>query len=140
MLAACSGCLERGVSEQRADRGQPRVAGADLVAALVLEVIEERADQRRLKIVDVEIARRGAGLLGDEGEQQPDRVAVCGDRVRARALLPDQPVGEERLQCRCEQAHRALPSLRSRRSAASASSSGAACKYQYVDPGLTWPR
>ena len=48
-----------------------------------------------------------AVLLGGEREQQPERVAVGGDRVRAGVALADQPVGEERLQRRCEQAHRA---------------------------------
>ena len=80
------------------------------------------------------------GLRGGEREQQPERVAVGGDRVRAGALLADQAVGEERLQRRCERAHRASSSASSSRSAASASSSGAACRYQYVDPGLTCPR
>ena len=50
------GVSQSGVAEQRADRRQARVAGADRVAALVLEVIQERADQRRLEIVDVEVA------------------------------------------------------------------------------------
>ena len=87
------GVTQRGVAKQRADRGQARVAGADRVAALVLEVIEERADQRCLEIVEVEIAGRLAGVLGGEGQQQPDRVAVGGDRVRTGLPLADQPVG-----------------------------------------------
>ena len=134
------GVTQGGVAKQRADRRQARVAGPDRVAALVLEVIQERADQRRLEIVDVEIAGRLVTVLGGECKQQADRVAVGGDRMRAGLSLGDQPIGEERLQRRREQAHLAPPSARSRRSAASPSSSGAACKYQYVDPGLTCPR
>jgi len=60
------GVPEGGVAKQRADRGQARVAGADSVAALVLEVIQERADQRRLEIVDIQIVWRLAGSLGGE--------------------------------------------------------------------------
>ena len=48
------GVAQRGVAEQRVDRGEPGVAGADAVAALVLEVVQERADQRRVEIVDVQ--------------------------------------------------------------------------------------
>ena len=48
------GVAQRGVAEQRVDRGQAGVAGADAVAALVLEVVEERADQRRVEVVEVE--------------------------------------------------------------------------------------
>ena len=44
---------------------------------------------------------------GGEAEQQPERVAVGGDRVRAGVAFADQPVGEERLQRRGERAHRA---------------------------------
>ena len=43
-----------------------------------------------------------------EGEKQPDRVAVGGDRVRAGLALADEPVGEERLQCRGDRAHRCV--------------------------------
>jgi len=45
IVAACSGCRKRGVAEQGVDRGEPVVAGPDLVTALVFEVIKERADQ-----------------------------------------------------------------------------------------------
>ncbi len=83
--------------KQRADRGQAGVAGADAVVALVLEMVEERANQRRVEIVEVELAGLLAGLLLSESEKQTQRVAVGRDRVRARVALPGQPVGEERL-------------------------------------------
>jgi hypothetical protein len=120
------GVAQRGVAKQRADRRQARVAGADRVAALVFEVIQERADQRRLEVVDVESAGRLDGVLRGECQQQPDRVAVRCDRVRAGVLLAGQPVGEKGLQRRCQKAHRAPSSARWSWSAASASSSGAA--------------
>jgi len=43
--------------------GQPRGAGANRVAALVLEVIKERADKRRVEIVDIQPGGRLARLL-----------------------------------------------------------------------------
>ena len=69
--------------------------------------------------------------LCGEDQQQPERVAVGGDGVRAGLALADQPVGEERLQGRRERGHRQrLLAMRSSRSAARASSSGAADRYQ----------
>ena len=55
------GVAQRAVAKQRADRGQAGVAGAGRVAALVLEVVEERADQRGVEVVDVQIAGLLAG-------------------------------------------------------------------------------
>ena len=124
------GVSERGVAEQRVDRCQPGVAGADAVAALVLEVVEERGDQWRVEVADVELAGLAAGPLGGEREQQPERVAVGGDRVRAGVALPDQPLGEERLQRRRERAHRWPPGSARAAAPASSSSSGAAVRYQ----------
>ena len=57
---------------------------------------------RALTILDVQRGRRLAGLALDEAEQQPEGVAVGGDRARARLALPGQPFGEERLQGRGE--------------------------------------
>jgi len=89
--------VERGVVEQRSDCCQARVAGANAVAALVLEVIEERTDQRRVEIADIQVARWRAAVLGGEAKKQPDRVAVGGDCVLTGVALVDQTVGEERL-------------------------------------------
>ena len=87
------GVLQRGEAEHRVDRCQSGVAGAGAVAALLFEVVEERADQRRVEILELELARLLAGALLSEAEQQPEGVAVCGDRVRADALLVDQTAG-----------------------------------------------
>jgi hypothetical protein len=64
-----------------------RVWGA--VAAIVFEMGEERANQRRVEVVDVELKRLLAGLPVGEAEQQPERVAVGGDRLRAGVALGD---------------------------------------------------
>jgi hypothetical protein len=75
----------------------------------VLEVIEERADQRRVEIIDVQRRRLAPGALDGERDQQLERVAVGSDRVWADMALTDQPVAEERLQRRRERAHPASP-------------------------------
>ena len=62
------GVSERRVAVERVDRREPVVAGSDAVAARLLEVVEERADQRRVELVDVEFVGLLAGLVGGEGE------------------------------------------------------------------------
>jgi hypothetical protein len=87
------GVGQRREPEQRVDRGQPRVAGADAGAALALEVVDEAGDQRRVEVG--EIQRRGgqAGLVAGVTEQQSQGVTVGGDGVAADVALPDEPVG-----------------------------------------------
>ena len=53
------------ISEQRADRGKPGVAGAHAVLPLVLQVVEEGADQRGIEIVDVQLRRSPCRCLSD---------------------------------------------------------------------------
>ena len=106
------GVAEGGVAVERVDRRQPRVAGRDDVAALVLEVVEERADQRRVQVGELQAVGLLAGLLLREAQQQLDRVAICGDRAWAGVSLGDQPLGEVRLDGRGDQAHGVSPRRR----------------------------
>jgi hypothetical protein len=46
-------------------------------------MFEERADQWRVEIVDVQLERLLAGLLVRESQQQSERVSVGGDRLGA---------------------------------------------------------
>jgi hypothetical protein len=104
------GVTQRGVFEQGVNRGQPPVAGTGLVAAFAFEMVEERPDQLRVQIADVQARRPFAGARCGEGEQQPIGVPVAGDRVRAGVALSHEPVGEERLQHRRERGHGRLRS------------------------------
>ena len=47
------GVAQRGEAEHRMDRRQPRVASPGAVPAFVLEMVEERGDQRRVEILDL---------------------------------------------------------------------------------------
>jgi len=47
------GVVQRRVLEQGADRGQPGVAGPGAVAAVVLQVVQERPDRLRVQVGDV---------------------------------------------------------------------------------------
>jgi hypothetical protein len=51
------GVVQRSEPEQGVDRGETGVAGAGAVGAVVFEVVEERRDQRRVEVADVEAAR-----------------------------------------------------------------------------------
>jgi hypothetical protein len=103
------GVLQGRVAEHGVDGGEPGVAGAGAVAAVVFEVVQERADQRRVQVGEVELARLPAGAPGGEGQQQPPGVTVGGDGLRAGVPLAGQPVGEERLQGRGKRGHGCCP-------------------------------
>jgi hypothetical protein len=104
IVSACSGCLS-GVAKQRADRRQPRVAGGGAVRALALEVVQEGRDELGVEIVEPDLAGGPCEPLRGEREQEPERVAVGGDRVRARLALALQALGEERLHRRGARGH-----------------------------------
>ena len=134
------GVAQRRVLEQGVDRGQPGVAGPDAVAAVVLQVVQERPDRLRVQVGDVQPGRGLARALGGEDDQHLDGVPVGGDRVAAGLALQRQPVGEERLQRGGEGGHDSPCRWACSLSPASAISSGAADRYQYVCFGSVWPR
>src|SRR3546814_1195452 len=73
------------------------------------EVGEERADERRVELTQVETRRRRGDLVVREAEQEPERVAVGGNGVGAGGPLRDETVGEERLQERRDGGHVLVP-------------------------------
>ena len=83
-----------GVAEQRVDDGQPDVAGGDAVAPARLQVVQERADRAGVQVGQALPGGLLPGLLMDVADQEPDRVAVAGDRVRPGALLERETAGE----------------------------------------------
>ena len=70
--------------EQRANRGQPGVAGPNAVAPFVLEMVEEGGDRLGVELFEIKAGGSGAGLFGNEGVQQFEGVAVGGHGVRAQ--------------------------------------------------------
>ena len=130
------GMLQRGEPVERVDRRQARIAGPGSVAPVVFQVGEERADQRRVQIIEVQLEWLLAGLLMREAEQQPPGVPVGADRLRAGVALGDQALGEERLQRRRERGHDSAPGSCPRRQLTSSSSSGTASWYLTATPEL----
>lgn len=125
-----------------------RVPSARGVAALGLEVVEEREDHRRVEILERQRRGRPSGSLLDVAEQQLEGVAVARDRVRAGATFCDETALKEVLQKRWESdlgRHHdgrscSCRANRSKRSELMAISSGTAERYQYVAVTLAWPR
>ena len=97
IAAACSGW--RRLANGRASGSRPGArSGPDGVLAIALEVVKKSADQVSVQVRRCRGGRAGRGVCCWRFEQQPHRVAVGADRVRAGVPLGDHPVGEERLQ------------------------------------------
>ena len=132
------GCMLRfvqgDITEQGPDCRQAGIAGTDVVAALVLEMIEKVADQVGVEILERQIMWRLAKDLVGIVDEQPERVAVAGDGVGAHLALLHEVPGEEQGQQLGKVGDRThelcLPCCSSRRRAASAMSSGTAVRYQ----------
>jgi hypothetical protein len=95
-------CPSGYVVEQAVQGGQPLVAGAGVVAPVLLEVAEEPDDA-----VEGEVGEGEAGdlapLVGrDEHQEEPHGVAVAAHGGGAEAFDRDQVAGEERVQDRAE--------------------------------------
>src|SRR5205823_421549 len=99
---------------------------------------EEPADRGGVEILEAELGWLLPAGPGDIGEEQPEAVPVGRDRVRAGLPLADQALGEVLLQRRGDRAHDRVPGGASSRSAASASSSGDADRYQLFRRRNNW--
>jgi hypothetical protein len=132
--------LQGDEAEERMDGGQASVSGANAIAPVRLEMLQERDDERSVEIGHEQSRRGLAHALLAEREEESERVAIRGDRVGACISLTQEAVGEERLEQPRDQRHGRTAEYRSRRAVAASSNSGTAVKYQYVDDGPTWPR
>jgi hypothetical protein len=82
---------------------QPLVAGAGLVAPVLLEVADESEDPLEGQVSEREAGDLAALVGRGEHQEQPHGVAVAAHRGRAEPLDRDQVVGEERVQDRAEE-------------------------------------
>ena len=124
--------LERRIAKERANGRQAQVAAAGTDAPAVLQVLQERGDQRCVDLFELEKLWCNAKPLLREAQQLPKTVAVRGDRMGAALALLHQPAREEGLQQRrkSRRAHERCSQRRSTRAMASAMSCGCALKYQ----------
>jgi hypothetical protein len=84
--------------QKGADGRQAHVAGADAVAALRLEVVEECEHEGGVQIPQAQGGDSALQPLLGKPEQQAEGVAVAGHGARAEALLLHQTLQEEALQ------------------------------------------
>jgi hypothetical protein len=70
-------------------RGQTRIAGPSTVATPLLKVFEKPPDECGREILRLQCGGRCAELVGGVAEEQPERVAIAGDRMRARLPLSE---------------------------------------------------
>ena len=122
------------ITEQRPDCRQAGIAGTDIVAALVLEMIEKVTDEVGVEILERQVLWRLAEDPVGMVDEKPERVAVAGDGVGADLTLLHEVPGEEQGQQLGKIGDRThelcLPCRSSRRQAESAMSSGTAVRYQ----------
>ena len=129
-----AGLMQGDEAEERTDGGQAGVAGARVVAAFGLEMAQEVAEQGGVEVI--ERHRRGRLVPFPLGvaHQQTERRAIARDGVRARLTLLHEALGKEPGQQAREVGGgvhgSGLRAMRSRRRAASCSSSGVAVRYQ----------
>ena len=130
---AVSRLLEGHKPKERADGSQAQVACRDADAAIRLKIAQERADERRVELIE----RQGRWCFVKphlrKHEQQAERVPVGSDRMDANVALTHEPFGKVALDQRCHIAaglHGLASQCRSRRCAASCINSGHAERYQ----------
>src|SRR6266699_287597 len=111
----------RCVLEEGVDGGQSSIPGGHPVATILLEVLQEGADQVGIQILERELRGGLARPVVDEHQQHSKCVTVGGHRVwTGLALLPES-LAEEGFETGRERTHGSSPS---------AVSSGAADRYQ----------
>ena len=103
------GVPQRRVREQRSDRGEAQVPGAGAVVPVVFEVSKNAVIVAASRSAQSSCARGRPWRLLGEGDEQPHRVSIDGDRSRADPALLDEAVGEEALHRRRDQCHRPAP-------------------------------
>src|SRR6056297_1563710 len=138
------GFTARDIFEERTDRCKPRVSASRAVAAFILAERQEPPDDVGINVGYMQLSRRQPGLCCRVFQQEPEGVAIAGDRVWAGLHLGQQPLGEEPLHVDGQwigRDHDAPSSTRrSARAAANCISSGTASIYQNVCLGSEWPR
>jgi len=129
---AVLGHLEGGVLEERVDRREPGISRSRRIATVLLDVVQKRADRRRVEVVQCERRRRLLQVLLCEGQQQAEGVAIALYRMRTCPTLAQEMVHEECLKQRRESRgglHGDVLS-RSRSDMARLINSGTAVRYQ----------
>jgi hypothetical protein len=79
-------------------RRQARVAGSNLAAALLLQMVQEGQDGGRAPVRHALLTWRWPTPGLNEGQEQPERIAVTGHGMGTGVLLGHQALAEEAMQ------------------------------------------
>jgi len=90
--------LEGDIAEERANRGQAKVAGASRVVAIGLAVIEKRGNQWGIEVLPSQLRGCPVFLALNEFEQQSKSISIRGDGMGAHIPLVHEPFGEKALE------------------------------------------
>ena len=118
-------------AEERVDRGEPGIARSHRVAALVLQMLQEGQDQRRVEPLDLDLRGLDLEPVGSEAEQELEALCIRLASVLARSALLGQMLAQEASEIGGERGHAAPPmSSASLAAAIWPNRTGVACKYQ----------
>jgi len=92
------GFLQGHVAEEGMNRCQPSVAAACAIAPCVLQVIEKGDQEGHIDLSQSELRGLFLQTLLGKLQEQAERVAVTGDRMRTDTSLPNQSIREEPLE------------------------------------------
>ena len=95
--------MRRDVFEERPDGRQPCVAAADAVAAHRLDEAQESTNEVCVKVLELQVRRRAAKLIGSVVQQQAEGIPIARDRMGARPQAYREMVGEEPLKANGKQ-------------------------------------
>ena len=90
------------IPNERADRGQPRIAAASAVSSTSFQVIQERQDTRSVQIRYGQFVSLLTISLLQKANEQLEGVAVGADRLRAEVALANEVLAEVLLQRRAQ--------------------------------------
>jgi hypothetical protein len=118
--------------EEGVDGCQPRVARPRRVAALTFDVHQERQDQRRIQLLDLDLAWFDVQPVRREADQKLEAVGVGFASVLAGFPLARQMLAQECGEMRSQRGHAAAPQCNASPAAAICPIKiGVACRYQY---------
>jgi hypothetical protein len=121
------------VAHEGLDCRQPRIARAGSIAALLLQMLEERHHELRVDLLQSQGGRPHSQPLAGELEEElkSEGVGIAG--MRACAPFDGQALAQESSDVRCDRGH-GVPPCRWKRqaSATPVMSWGVTCRYQYV--------
>jgi hypothetical protein len=89
--------VERHVSKEGMDCSESSIPCPDTVCSLLLDMLEELANEGSIQNLDGQVRRLLAEFLCRKLQEQTKGISVRGYGVRARSALPKKPVGEEGL-------------------------------------------